>query len=85
MEQPKKEQNSEQKRGHKPNKARVIWLLLLMLLVFATLIARTGYISIVRHESDVTKVATKTTKSLTLTGTRGTIYDANMVPLAYDE
>lgn len=85
MEQPKKEQNSEQKRGHKPNKARVIWLLLMMLLVFATLIARTGYISIVRHESDVTKVATKTTKSLTLTGTRGTIYDANMVPLAYDE
>ena len=49
------------------------------------MLLRTGYISIIRHEGDKQIVENKTTKTLRLTGTRGTIYDRNMVPLAYDE
>ena len=69
----------------RPNRGRMIVLLLAILMIFSALIVRSGYISIVRHEGDVEKVANKTTKTLRLTGTRGTIYDADMVPLAYDE
>ena len=69
----------------KPNRNRMIILLLAILLIFGALFARNGYVSVALHEQDVARLQEKTTKTIRLTGNRGTIYDANMVPLAFDE
>lgn len=63
----------------------MIILLLAILLIFGALFARNGYVSVALHEQDVARLQEKTTKTIRLTGNRGTIYDANMVPLAFDE
>ena len=69
----------------KPNRNRMIILLLAILLIFGALYARNGYVSVALHEQDVARLQDKTSKTIRLTGNRGTIYDANMVPLAFDE
>lgn len=62
-----------------------------MLLLSAALLLAFGAIFfrmniMMRQDSDryAEKASSKSTKTLTLTGMRGTIYDTNLVPLAYD-
>lgn len=69
----------------KPNRNRMIILFIAILVIFVALMARNSYIAIALHEEDVERLSSRTTKTIRLTGSRGTIYDANMVPLAYDE
>ena len=69
----------------KPYKGRVIWLSAILLVVFGVMFGRLYYMMVTNSESYQAKASTKSTKTITVYGKRGTIYDTNMVPLAYDE
>ena len=56
----------------------------IILFVFLAMVARLYYMQVVQHDDYVAKAEKKSTKSIQLTGMRGTIYDADMIPLAYD-
>lgn len=64
---------------------RYIVLIAVILTVFVAMIARLYYMQIVNHDEYVSQVESKSTKSIKLYGMRGTIYDADMIPLAYDQ
>ena len=57
---------------------------MLLLLVFSAIIFKMYDMLVASGELYAEQAANKTTRSITLTGMRGTIYDANMTPLAYD-
>ncbi len=57
---------------------------MLLLLVFSAIIFKMYDMQVASGELYAEQAASKTTRSITLTGMRGTIYDANMTPLAYD-
>lgn len=63
---------------------RVIYLCLGLILVFTAIFARLDYMVRGKGETYAETASSKSTKSITLYGMRGTIYDANMNPLAYD-
>ncbi len=63
---------------------RMIILSGLLLLVFAAFFLRLDWMIRVRGDSYTSRAETRSTKTITLYGMRGTIYDTNMVPLAYD-
>ncbi|MBQ3575721.1 MAG: hypothetical protein IJA26_08615, partial [Clostridia bacterium] len=69
----------------KPYKGRVIFLCGLLAIVFAAIFVRLYGMIIVKSDNYASRAETKSTKSITVYGKRGTIYDNNMVPLAYDE
>jgi len=54
----------------------------ILLLVFAL---RLGYMMLIKHDDYVETAESKSTKTISLYGMRGTIYDNNMIPLAYDQ
>ena len=56
----------------------------IILFVFLAMVTRLYYMQVVQHDDYVAKAEKKSTKSIQLTGMRGTIYDADMIPLAYD-
>jgi penicillin-binding protein 2 len=56
----------------------------LLLLVFSAIIFRMYDMQVASGELYAEQAENKTTRTITLTGMRGTIYDANMTPLAYD-
>ena len=56
----------------------------IILAVFLAMVIRLYYMQIVQHDDYVAKAEKKSTKPIQLTGMRGTIYDADMIPLAYD-
>ncbi len=58
---------------------------MLILLVFAVVFFKMYDMLVASGESYAQQAASKTTRSITLTGMRGTIYDSNMTPLAYDK
>jgi len=68
----------------KPYFKRMLLLSGILLLVFAAFFVRINYM--IRHsgETYAERAQTRSTKTITLYGMRGTIYDTNMVPLAYD-
>lgn len=68
----------------KPYFRRILWMCGVLLLVFAAFFVRLNMM--IRMDGPVytTRAETNTTKTITLYGMRGTIYDTNMVPLAYD-
>lgn len=68
----------------KPFFRRMIYLSVALVLAFGAIFFRMNWM--MRENSQVysEKAEAKSTKTLTLTGMRGTIYDTNMVPLAYD-
>ena len=55
-----------------------------ILLLFAAMFFRLSDLQLAQHEDYVVQAATKSQKTFSLTGKRGTIYDSNMIPLAYD-
>ena len=57
---------------------------LVLVLVFGAFFARLAYMIEVKGDTYVARADERSQKTLTLYGMRGTIYDANMVPLAYD-
>ena len=69
----------------KPYKGRVLWLSLILVLVFGAIFARLYYMIVSNSDTYSARASTKSTKTITVYGKRGTIYDTNMVPLAYDE
>lgn len=69
----------------KPSTFRVIALAGILLLFFAAIFIRMYSMVISNSESYAERASTKSTKTITVYGKRGTIYDTNMVPFAYDE
>lgn len=53
-------------------------------MLYAAIVVRLGSMQLAQHEDYVAQAETKSQKTYSLTGKRGTIYDANMTPLAYD-
>ena len=68
----------------KPYFKRMIILSGILVVVFAAFFVRLNYMIQVKGDTYTARAETRSTKSITLYGMRGTIYDANMVPLAYD-
>ena len=58
---------------------------LILVFVFGAMFVRLYSMIVSNSESYVARASTKSTKTITVYGKRGTIYDTNMVPLAYDE
>lgn len=54
-------------------------------LVLAAIFFRLYSMNVVKTDTYMDRASSKSTKSITTYGKRGTIYDTNMVPLAYDE
>ncbi|MEG2859699.1 MAG: penicillin-binding transpeptidase domain-containing protein [Clostridia bacterium] len=69
----------------KPKRARYVVLALLIIAVFSLAGMKMYDMQIVAGTDYKAKADTKTTKTIQLTGMRGTIYDANLIPLAYDK
>lgn len=69
----------------KPHTSRVVWLILILFVVFGAMFARLYTMMIGNSETYSNRAASKSTKTITVYGKRGTVYDTNMVPLAYDE
>ncbi|MEG0146668.1 MAG: hypothetical protein RR739_11445, partial [Clostridia bacterium] len=69
----------------RPKRARYVVLALLIIAVFSLAGMKMYDMQIVAGTDYKTKADTKTTKTIQLTGMRGTIYDANLIPLAYDK
>ncbi len=69
----------------KPYKGRVLIMALILVFVFGAIFARLYNMVITKSDQYVARASTKSTKTITVYGKRGTIYDTNMVPLAYDE
>ncbi len=68
----------------KPYFKRMLLLSGLLVFVFVAFVVRINYM--IRYSGDTytERAATRSAKTITLYGQRGTIYDTNMVPLAYD-
>lgn len=68
----------------KPYFKRMLLLSGILLLVFAAFIVRINFMIRNNGEAYAERASTRSAKTITLYGMRGTIYDTNMVPLAYD-
>jgi len=68
----------------KPTKLRMGIFAGLILLMFAAMVLRLSDLQLAQYEDYVLQAETKSQKTFPLTGKRGTIYDSNMIPLAYD-
>ena len=68
----------------RPKRARYVVVCLLIVGVFALIWMKMYDLQIVLSTDYTQQAQSKTTKTLSLTGKRGTIYDANMTLLAYD-
>lgn len=63
---------------------RVLYMTLALIVIFAAIFIRINYMVQRRGDTYAETASVKSTKTITLYGQRGTIYDANMNPLAYD-
>ncbi len=68
----------------KPTRLRMFIYLVIIALMFAAIIGRLSTMQLGQHEDYLAQAETKSQKTYPLTGKRGTIYDSNMIPLAYD-
>ena len=68
----------------KPYVKRVYILSAIMVAVFAAFFIRLNYMIRTTGDNYALRASSRSTKTITLYGTRGTIFDTNMVPLAYD-
>lgn len=68
----------------KPLKSRIIWLGVFLLVMFIAIFVKTYTMMILQHDDYVAKANRATTKTITLYGKRGTIYDCDYDVLAYD-
>lgn len=68
----------------KPYFKRMVILSGILVCVFAAFFLRLNFMIRSRGETYIARAQNQSAKTITLYGMRGTIYDANMVPLAYD-
>ena len=68
----------------KPLKGRMLIISVALIALFVLILGRLAQLQLGEHEDALATAESKTTKTITLTGKRGTIYDANMTPIAYD-
>ena len=68
----------------KPQKTRMLLVSIGIMVLFAVLLGQLARLTMLEHDDALDKAQSKSTKTITLTGKRGTIYDANMTPVAYD-
>ena len=69
----------------RPKTSRILLLSLFLVLIFAAMFARLHSMMISNSTRYTARASSQATKNITIYGKRGTIYDTNMVPLAYDE
>lgn len=62
----------------------MIIFLLVVALMFTAILGRLSQMQLTQYEDYVVQAESKSQKTYSLTGKRGTIYDSNMIPLAYD-
>jgi len=68
----------------KPTTFRMIALTLIIVLLFVAMAGRLAYMQLTENESYTALAEARSTKTYSLYGKRGTVYDVNMIPLAYD-
>ena len=68
----------------KPFTGRILILSGILVVVFAAIFLRMNVMMRTNYESYAQTASSSATKTLSVTGMRGTIYDTNMTPLAYD-
>ncbi|MBR3504035.1 MAG: hypothetical protein IKO07_07300 [Clostridia bacterium] len=68
----------------KPTRFRMALLALIIIALFAAMGVKLGSMQLVAHDEYTALAEARSTKTYYLYGNRGTIYDANMIPLAYD-
>lgn len=74
----------ERKAGNRLYLDRVAFISLMLVLVFVAIFGRMNVMVRSQGETYTETASAKSTKSITLYGQRGTIYDTHMNPLAYD-
>ena len=68
----------------KPTRIRLIVLTLVIALLFAAMAGKLAQMQLIDYEDYVALSESRSTKTYSLYGKRGTIYDTNLIPLAYD-
>ena len=81
IQHPKKEQSLD---DNKLSLRRMFYFSVGLLVVFAAIFLRMDYMVHARGDAYSETAASKSTKTIKLYGMRGTIYDTNMTPLAYN-
>ena len=64
---------------------RYKFIYVVLALFLAGIVIRLVDLMIIKHDDYVETAASKSTKTISVYGMRGTIYDSNMIPLAYDQ
>ena len=70
--------------GNRPMFSRMLWIIGLILIMGVAVFIRMYMMIIGEGEDYIATAEVKSTKTLAVYGMRGTIYDTNMVPLAYN-
>ena len=68
----------------KPYFKRMLLLSGILVVVFVAFFVRLNYMVRVAGDNYSNRASSRSTKTITVYGNRGTIFDTNMVPLAYD-
>ena len=68
----------------RPYKVRVLIVCLALVIAFTAVFFKLENMMIQNQGASTARASSRSTKTLTITGMRGTIYDVNMTPLAYD-
>ena len=68
----------------KPYKNRVLMVCLVLVIAFTAVFFRLNNMMIDNQDASTARASSRSTKTLSIYGMRGTIYDVNMTPLAYD-
>ncbi len=68
----------------KPTRLRNVIFFIVISVAFLAMAVRLYSMQVVQYEDYVVEAQTKSQKTYSLIGKRGTIYDVNMIPLAYD-
>ncbi len=83
----KREKNNRPRHlaANKLDLHRMLYMALGLIVVFVAIFGRMNYMVRAQGDTYAETAASRSTKTIPLYGMRGTIYDTNMVPLAYDE
>lgn len=68
----------------RPYKVRVLIVCLALVIAFTAVFFKLENMMIQNQDASTARASSRSSKTLTITGMRGTIYDVNMTPLAYD-
>ena len=63
----------------------MVVLTLIIVALFAAMAVKLGYMQVAEQDTYTALAESRSTKTYKLYGRRGTVYDVNMIPLAYDK